>query len=165
MYVRNYALITTSIVTLAIASSCNPFASHQKVGQIDPKNAHSSTQWNGTLSTTGGMSGAVDMHGTASLGGNGPGSSLATIAISNAAPKGVHPWEVYRGQCGNDGDLIGSFSAYPPLTVKNDGTATATATLQAELPVTGDFHVNVNASSTNMQLVIACGNLAAPSGA
>src|SRR5579863_5314845 len=63
MYVRHYVLITTSLATLAIFSACNPFASHQKVGQIDPKNAHSSTAWNGTLTTTGGMSGAVDMHG------------------------------------------------------------------------------------------------------
>jgi hypothetical protein len=165
MYIRQYALITSSLVSLAIFSSCNPFASQHKVGQIDPKNAHSSTQWNGTLSTTGGMSGAVDMQGTVSLAGNGPGSSLATVAISNAAPKGVHPWEVYRGQCGNDGELIGSFSSYPPLTVRNNGTATATATLQAELPVTGDYHVNVNASATNMATIIACGNLAVPSGA
>lgn len=165
MYIRHYVLVSTSLATLAIFGACNPFASQHKVGQIDPKNAHSSTAWNGTLSTTGGMSGAVDMQGTVSLAGNGPGSSLATIAISNAAPKGVHPWEVYRGACGNDGDLIGAFSAYPPLTVRNDGTATATATLQAELPVTGDFHVNVNASSTNMTTIIACGNLAAPSGA
>lgn len=165
MHVRHYALMTTSLATLAILGACNPFANKTRVGQIDPKNAHTSTQWNGTLSTTGGMSGAVDMRGTASLAGNGPGSSLATIAISNAAPKGVHPWEIYRGHCGNDGDVIGAFSAYPPLTVGNDGTATATATLQAELPVTGDYHVNVNASSTNMATIIACGNLAAPSGA
>jgi hypothetical protein len=165
MSIRQYALMTTSLVGLAILSSCNPFASSHKVGQIDPKNAHSHTAWNGTLSTTGGMSGAVDMQGTVSLAGNGPGSSMATIAISNAAPKGIHPWEVYRGQCGNDGELVGAFSAYPPLTVRNDGTATAAATLQAELPVTGDFHVNVNASSTNMATIIACGNLAAPSGA
>jgi len=165
MYIRHYALITASLTTLAFVSACNPFASQHKVGQIDPKNGQSHTAWNGTLSTTGGMSGAVDMQGTVSLAGNGPGKSLATVAISNAAPKGVHPWEVYRGQCGNDGELIGAFSAYPPLTVKNDGTATAIATLQAELPVTGDYHVNVNASSTNMATIIACGNLAAPSGA
>jgi hypothetical protein len=164
MFASRYAPTIAMLTALAVLSACNPFANKQKVGQIDPKHAQSNTEWNGTLSTPAGMSGAVDMRGTASLAGNGPGASLATVAISNAAPKGVHPWEVYRGQCGNDGDLIGAFSAYPALIVNNDGTATASAKLRAELPVTGDFHVNVNASAANMTTVIACGNLAAPSG-
>jgi hypothetical protein len=165
MHTRQHAQMLTALATIGLLAACNPFAHKQRVGQIDPQNANSSTQWNGTLTTTGGMSGAIDVHGTASLGGNGPGRSLAIVTISNAAPNGVHPWEVYRGQCGNDGDLVGAFSAYPPLTVGDDGRATARAKLQAELPVSGDFHVNVNASSTNRETVVACGNLAQPSGA
>jgi hypothetical protein len=79
-------------------------------------------------------------------------------------PRGLHPWEVYRGQCGNDANLIGVLSEYPWLAVKEDGTASATATLASELWI-GDYHVNVRASPTDKATIIACGNVAAPIGA
>jgi hypothetical protein len=154
--------ITMTLTALATIAACNPFANRHGVGQIDPDNSAANLGWNATLSTPGGMTGAVDFHGTASLVGHGSGKTVATIAISNAAPSGVHPWHVYQGQCGDNGAVVGSATAYPPLNVNGDGTATAMATLPLELPTSGAYYVAVNASAANMQTVLACGNLAPP---
>ncbi len=152
-------LVLTAIATIA---ACNPFASHQRVGQIDPENSTAATRWNATLSTPSSMTGAVDLHGTASLASHGEGKSTATISITNAAPSGSHPWHLYEGKCGDNGVVVGSASAYPPLNVNQQGTATAAATLPLELPTTGMYYVAVNASAANMETVVACGNLAPP---
>ena len=151
-----------SLTVLTAALACNPFASHHKVGQIDPMNANASSQWNGTLSTPSGMSGAVDITGTASLAAGGQNSTVATVTIANASPKGEHPWHLYRGHCGDGGDPISAGNNYPLLKVANNGTASATATLPLSLPTAGSFYVVVNASETNAQAVVACGNLAPP---
>lgn len=159
---RRYLQIAATFTIVAAIIACNPFASNHKVGQIDPQNSSANTQWNATLSTPGGMTGAVDLHGTASLVASGPNKSVATVSITNAAPKGVHPWHVYQGQCGDDGTVVGTASAYPLLNVANDGRASASATLPLELPTSGAYYVMVNASAANMQTVVACGNLAPP---
>ena len=81
------------------------------------------------------------------------------LTISNAAPSGSHPWHLYEGKCGDNGVVVGSASAYPPLNVNQQGTATAAATLPLELPTTGMHYVAVNASAANMETVVACGTL------
>jgi hypothetical protein len=168
MHIRRLAPILVALAALLIVASCSSVARQQKLAQIgsqDPLgSAHwTGTHWTGTLTPPNGMSGALDVHGSVSFVRNGSGSSVATVVINNAIPQGFHPWEVYRGQCGNDGTLIGALSAYPWLAVNDAGTATATATLGAELGI-GDFHVNVNASPIDKATIIACGNVAAPNG-
>jgi hypothetical protein len=155
-------LRTIATLTALTALGACAFGSRQKVGQIDPDNSSANTRWNATLSTPGNMTGAVDVHGSASLVAHGSGKSVATIAISNAAPSGVHPWHVYQGQCGDNGAVVGSATAYPPLNVDRDGNASAAATLPLELPTSGTYYVAVNASAANMETVVACGNLAPP---
>ncbi len=162
MQTRRYVQIAAMFTTVAAFVACNPFASKHEVGQIDPQNSSANTAWNATLSTPGGMTGAVDLHGTASLAASGQNKSVATVTITNAAPKGVHPWHVYEGQCGDNGAVVGTATAYPPLNVDNDGRATASATLPLALPTSGSYYVAVNASAANMQTVLACGNLAPP---
>lgn len=164
MHIRRYASILVALATLVIVVSCNLVASHQQVAQIGPHDPLGSAHWTGTLTATSGMNGALDLHGTASLARDGPKSGVATVAISNALPHGFHPWEVYRGQCGHDAEMIGTLSAYPWLAVKDNGTASATATLPSQRWL-GDYHVNVNASPTDQATIIACGNVAAPDGA
>jgi len=163
MHIRRYAPILVALATLVMVVSCSSVANQRRLSQIGPQDPLGSAHWTGTLTMPSGPHGVYDMSGTASLVRNGPGSSVATVVISNAVPRGFHPWEVYRGQCGNDASLIGVLSAYPWLAVKDDGTASATATLASELWV-GDYHVNVNASPTDRTTIIACGNVAAPSG-
>ena len=162
MHARRYLQLTIAFTTLAAIAACNPFANRQKVGEIDPEHSSANMGWNATLSTPGSMTGAVDLRGTASLVSHGSGKSVATITISNAAPSGEHPWHVYQGQCGDNGAVVGSATAYPTLNVGGDGTATAMATLPLELPTSGTYSVAVNASAANMQTVLACGNLAPP---
>jgi hypothetical protein len=169
MHMRRFAPILVALATLVMVLSCSAVANQKPLAQIGPQDplgsAHwTGAHWTGTLTVPSGMSGALDVHGMASLVRNGFGSSVATIAISNAMPRGFHPWEVYRGQCGNDASLIGVLSEYPWLAVKEDGTASATATLASELWI-GDYHVNVRASPTDKATIIACGNVAAPNGA
>jgi hypothetical protein len=162
MTAPSYIPTLLTLTAIAALVACNPFASHQRVGQIDPDNSGASTRWNATLSTPSAMTGAVDLHGTASLAAHGEGKSVATVAISNAAPSGSHPWHVYEGHCGENGAVVGSATAYPPLNVNQQGTATAAATLPLELPTAGTFSVVVNASAANMATIVACGNLAPP---
>lgn len=156
--------IPTLLVLTALATivACNPFANHARVGQIDPDDSGASTRWNATLSTPSAMTGAVDLHGTASLASHGEGKSVATVSISNAAPSGSHPWHVYQGKCGDSAVVVGSATAYPMLNVNQQGTATSAATLPLELPTTGTYYVAVNASAKNMETIVACGNLAPP---
>lgn len=162
MHTRGNVQIAVMCAAAAAVIACNAFANKQKVGQIDPQNSGASTRWNATLSTPSGMTGAVDLHGAASLIASGPNKSVATVSITNAAPKGAHPWHVYQGQCGDDGAVLGTASAYPLLNVDNDGHASASATLPLQLPTTGTYYVMVNASAANMQTILACGNLAPP---
>lgn len=163
MHIRRYVPILVALAMLLIVVSCSSAASHQKLAQVAPHDPLFSAHWTGTLTVPSGMSGALDVHGTASLINAGPTSGVATIVISNAIPHGFHPWEVYRGQCGHDAHLIGALSAYPWLAVQDDGTASAKAILASERWI-GDYHVNVNASPTDQATIIACGNVAAPDG-
>jgi hypothetical protein len=152
-----------SLLALTALSAVVACAGQRQVGQINPKNSGSSTQWNATLSTPTGMTGAVDVDGTASLAASGVSTSLVTVSITNAAPNGAHPWHLYQGSCGDVGaTIVGSGSTYPPLKVDKYGKATAAATLPMALPTSGSYYVAVNASEANMQTVVACGNLAPP---
>jgi len=162
MSAQRYSWTLVTLAALAATVACNPFMHRERVGQIDADNSSANTRWNATLSTPSAMTGAVDIHGTASLRTHGSAKTVATISISNAGPSGVHPWHVYQGQCGDDGAVVGTATAYPPLNVDRDGTATASANLPLELPTSGTYYVAVNASAANMQTVVACGNLAPP---
>src|SRR5579872_689427 len=124
MRLNRYVVSVTALTTVL---ACNPFASHHKVGQIDPAHAD---------------------------------ATMATVSISNAPPKGVHPWHLYRGQCGEEGTPVGTGNTYPLLKVGSDGKATVSTTLPFALPSSGSYYVVVNASETNMGTVLACGNLA-----
>jgi len=164
MHIPRSAPILVALAMLLTVVACSSVAGHQKLAQIGPQDPLGSAHWTGTLTAPTGAGDALNVHGTASLVRDASGSNVATVVISNAIPRGFHPWEVYRGQCGNDANLIGAPSAYPWLAVNADGTAKATATLGGERWV-GDYHVNVNASPTDQTTIIACGNVAAPDGA
>jgi hypothetical protein len=53
-------------------------------------------------------------------------------------------------------------SAYKPLRVDDKGTASGTAECKLPMPLSGDYYVNVHASSANLGAIISCGNLAPP---
>ena len=133
--------------------------------EINPNSLSVAGRWNGTLSTPAQLAGALQIRGQGWMGSDekNPDQTRAGVAISNAAPGGVHPWHVHRGQCGTDQGIFGPADAYKPLKVEGNGQASAEAQLPVPLPRSGSFFVNVHASSKNMGTIIACGNLAPPS--
>jgi hypothetical protein len=126
-----------------------------------------SARWTATLASPKELRGAIEIHGSAWMAPPAVGDSgraLISIAIANAAPGGVHPWAVHQGTCGNDRGVYGSDRAYPPLKVGSDGTATAKTQQTLPPPKFGEYFVEVLAAPSNPEMVIACGNMAAPQG-
>ena len=132
--------------------------------KIDPKAQPVANQWNAVLATPAGLSGAIQVRGTGWLAPNPKDSAKAKahVEVTNAAPGGVHPWHVHRGQCGNDMGVLGPADAYKPLKVGGDGEAKNDADLSIPMPTVGDYFINVHASAQNMGTIVACGNLARP---
>ncbi|MFL5402179.1 MAG: hypothetical protein ACJ8BF_05110 [Gemmatimonadales bacterium] len=131
---------------------------------INPDTQPVASRWNGVLATPPELGGIVDIHGQGWMGPDAkePDHTVAHVDISNAVPGAQHPWHVHRGHCGSDQGIFGPADAYPPLKVEGNGRAGATANLPLATPKTGDFFLNVHASSKNMKSIVACGNLAPP---
>lgn len=130
--------------------------------KIDPSSAvELASRWNGTLAVPEGMAGVVQIRGSTSMSAEGD-QTHAAIEIHNATRGGVHPWHIHAGRCGSNGPILGSASAYPMLKVGGDGKSEADAKLSMPMPLNGDFYVNVHASESNMQTIVACANLAPP---
>jgi hypothetical protein len=150
------------VVVTAIAM----FGSCHHATEIDPSpTVPLRLRWNGTLESPQTLAGAVQIHGSTWIGpvsATDSSRTYASIAITNAAAGGLHPWSVRQGQCGTDQGPFGAAIAYPLLKVGGDGTANAHITLSVATPSTGQFYVYVLASATNTSTVIACGNLATP---
>jgi len=86
-------------------------------------------------------------------------ASGARISIKGAAAGAEHPWHVHTGSCGSGGGIVGSASAYPVLKVGDGGEASAVATLGIALDENSKYHVNVHRSPTEMNVIVACGEL------
>lgn len=152
----------TSLILVAFAgASCG---GRQPV-EINPNSQSVATRWNGSLSTPAGLAGALQIRGQGWMAGDekNSGQTRARVEIANAAPGGLHPWHIHRGQCGSDQGVVGSTGAYKPLKVRGDGRADSEAVLPMPTPRTGSFFVDAHASAANMGTIVACGNLAPPS--
>lgn len=137
----------------------------KKPVEINPTAEPIANRWNAVLATPPGLAGAIQVHGTGWMAPD-PKDTLQTRAhvdITNAAPGGVHPWHVHRGQCGSDLGILGPPDAYNQLKVGGDGKSSADAKLDVPMPKAGQYFINVHASSANMSTIVACGNLAPPS--
>lgn len=157
---RSPRVPTLTIAAFALAA-CNPF--HRDPAVEVSRDANLGTRWRASLTSPAALGGAVQMNGGATMepGTNGDHTALS-IAIANATPGGVHPWQVHRGQCGADEGVFGSADAYTPLKVDDDGRAGAGVTVPLTMPTTGNYFVSVFASAANSETVVACGNLAPP---
>ena len=155
--------VAAAIVAL---SACNPFRQQAPV-QVSTTDASLNTRWHANLASPATLSGAVQMSGSASMApaANGAGT-VVLLELANASPGGVHPWEARLGQCGSEsqGTLFGTRSEYTPIEVGRNGEASGTASVALRTPMTGQFHVVVHASAANPETVVACGNLAPPTG-
>jgi hypothetical protein len=132
--------------------------------KINPNAVPLSSRWNATLATPPELQGVVQASGSAWMGKGEKDASKtqAHIEIANAVPGARHPWHVHIGQCGSDQGVLGEPDAYPVLKVGGDGKAKADAYLPMPTPQTGQYYVDVHASSGNPQTLVACGNMAPP---
>jgi hypothetical protein len=132
--------------------------------EMNPDAQNMASRWNAVLTTPAQLAGVADIRGQGWVATDPKNQAqiLAHVSISNSVPKAVHPWHVHRGECGSDQGVAGPADAYPPLKVKDDGQAEATANLATSLPRSGRYFVNVHASPKNMSMIVACGNLAPP---
>jgi hypothetical protein len=87
------------------------------------------------------------------------GRTEVTVNVANASPGQQLAWHIHEGSCGNDRGIIGGASSYPPLVVGNNGAANGRANLTVSLDEAKDYFVNVHASPTNLETIVACGDL------
>jgi hypothetical protein len=130
--------------------------------EVSDRDANLNTRWHASLASPGSLAGVVQIGGTATMVPAGDGGTGVSLVLENATAGGVHPWQVRRGACGADEGVLGPAGSYAPIEVGDDGKASAAATLPLATPTTGRYFVSVQASRANPALVVACGNLAAP---
>jgi hypothetical protein len=153
-------LVTLAVSALALAA-CNPF--HREPVTEVSRDANVNARWRGSLVTPATLAGAVQMNGAATMQpGRGGSETDVSLNLANATPRGRHPWQVHRGQCGADEGILGDAGAYRPIEIGDDGRGRATATVPMPMPTTGSYFVTVRASAANAETVVACGNLAPP---
>ncbi|HEY0972696.1 MAG TPA: hypothetical protein VGE02_17130 [Gemmatimonadales bacterium] len=87
------------------------------------------------------------------------GETEVTVSLTGVPTGELRPWHIHEGTCGSGGPIVGSPTAYPPLTVGEDGKATGSARISLQLDEAKSYHVNVHASAAQMATIIACGAL------
>jgi len=131
--------------------------------EVDPKTGRTDVDiqapgvpetWKATLASVGGSA----VTGTAS-GTTAHDSTNVTVTIMGATPGATHPWHIHDGKCSDSGaPVVGDASAYPPLVVGADGSATASAHIAVKLNEARNYIINIHASPTNMATIVACGD-------
>ena len=156
-------LLAATLAVLA-TTACNPFHRDPAV-EMSADDPTLNSRWHANLASPGGLAGAVQMSGSASMA---PGAertqTVVTLDLANASPGGLHPWGLHRGRCGTGTDygVFGPGDEYKPLKVDGNGRASGSATIDRPIPRTGEYFVVVQASTANSGTVVACGNLASP---
>jgi hypothetical protein len=159
MDVRSTVAVAVILGSVAVGGA---WTTSRPVGPIEAPARHAmqgaqGMKWTATLSS---MNGST-VAGTASLApATAAGSAVATISITGGKASAVYPWHVHQGKCSAaGGGVFGPGGAYKPVKAGADGSGTATANLSVAAPTSGDYHVNVHASATDMKTIVACGDL------
>lgn len=155
---RSIALVATALA-LGACSTFQP----KSADAVSATDVTLNSSWHARIASPSELAGAVQMNGSASMApGVKRGTTEVVMKLGNTSPGGVHPWAIHLGQCGADQGVFGAPEDYPPLRVGTDGTGSSRATVALDTPRGGDYFVSVQASPTNHELTVACGNLAAP---
>ncbi|WP_411282139.1 hypothetical protein [Gemmatimonas sp.] len=127
-------------------------ASADSTAMMAPAGAH----WNATLQSMAG----TKVAGTASaMAGTSAGTTMAEVTISGAPANGEHPWHIHSGTCASGGGIVGPATDYMPIKADASGNGKSMATVNIAAPTSGDYHVNVHMSPTDMKTIVACGDL------
>ena len=120
-------------------------------------------RWNATLIAVLADADHRQVAGSASMSpGAQEGTTVAMVYILGGTPLRTHPWSVRRGRCGADAGPLSTRAYFEPLVVGSDGESASSATLDLHTPAAGSYYVAVYSASTDMETVIACGNLEPP---
>lgn len=86
-------------------------------------------------------------------------TTRVTVTIAGAPVGGEHPWHIHTGTCATGGPILGDPAAYPFLVPNASGQDTRSATIDEPLLASLSYHVNVHASPTDLDTIVACGDL------
>jgi hypothetical protein len=99
------------------------------------------------------------IEGTATVVPDGNGKMTVTITIAGGEKGQTYPWHVHTGKCSTGGGVYGPGSAYTPITLDPYGAGKVTVTVPVAAPESGDYHVNVHKSASDMATIVSCGDL------
>jgi hypothetical protein len=86
--------------------------------------------------------------------------TIARITLQGSPSNyALHPWRIFTGTCESLGTPLGSPASYPVIQMQADGTGSSTALLHVPMPTSGNYNVRIYVSGSNMDRVIACGQL------
>jgi len=159
MTIRASLVFVAAGLTLGACSMFEP----KPAVEMTTADVNLNARWHANIASPAELAGVVQMSGSASLApGAKRGTTGAVLNLANSPPGGVHPWAIHMGQCGADQGVFGSLDNYQPLRVNSDGTGSSSAIVAQDTPTTGSYYASVQASGANNEVIIACGNLAAP---
>ncbi len=148
-----------TVLTLLVLPAC----ARRPVATISAPDNVVASRWNATLSTPSAMQGVVQAQGRSWITSVDEGrKTRVDVELSNVTVGGNHPWVLRTGQCGMSGGELLRGNGNSALKVERDGRAKADATMDRYFQTTGDYALEVLASSENATTVIACGNFAPP---
>ena len=147
------------ILTMAAFAvvGCVRTHANEATGEVDvdiESPAKTGEDWSGSLQARGGSGITGSFKALVN-----EGKTNVSVNLANAMAGQRLPWHIHQGTCDNDMGIVGDPSSYPPIVVANDGTASANTIVAVSLDEAKDYFINVHASSTNLQTIVACGDL------
>jgi hypothetical protein len=147
------------ILTMAAFAvvGCVRTHANEATGEVDvdiESPAKTGEDWSGSLSARGGSGITGSFKALVNAG-----KTNVSVNLANAMAGQRLPWHIHEGTCDNDLGIVGDASSYPVIVVANDGTASVNTVVGVSLDEAKDYFINVHASPTNLQTIVACGDL------
>ena len=147
-----------SITCAFLVLACARVQTEPATGEVDldvESPAQQGEEWNGEFTGQGPGTNITGTFRALAL----DGRTEVSVSLNGAVPNATHPWHVHEGACNSGGAIVGDSTSYPVLQVGSTGTAAANVNLSLMLNEAADYYVDVHASSSDMQTIIACGDL------
>ncbi len=159
-------LVMSLVTALSVAACASNAAPNQSIATAKVVGEEPQPRWSGNIraSVTDRLSGDSTRE---RMGGSlvwtpgaTPSLSRASLEFSYSGSARELTWGIYYGPCGNASLPIVTLSDFPELEMSSGGRTQVVASISAELPTTGAFHVEIfKDRSGDPEYSIACGNL------